>query len=91
MYTSKLLERVTNELPHRIELGVISVQITRIKTTLGQKFAGILESLKGKLPELVEDRTNILNNWLTIFGARLREEILNIDDFVKIVEVIKEI
>jgi hypothetical protein len=42
IFTSKLLERVTNDLPHRIELGVVCIQVTRIKTILGQKFAGIL-------------------------------------------------
>jgi hypothetical protein len=39
----------------------------------------------------VEERTAVLNSWLTAFGGRLREEILNIDDFVRVVGVIKEV
>jgi hypothetical protein len=37
----------------------------------------------------VEQRTSTLNDWLSAFGARLREEILNIDDYVRTVGVIK--
>jgi hypothetical protein len=43
-----------------------------------------------RLPELVEERTAVLNEWLSAFGTRLREEILNIDDYVRTVNVIKE-
>jgi hypothetical protein len=39
----------------------------------------------------VEERTALLNGWLTAFGGRLREEILNIDDFVRVVGVIREV
>lgn len=41
-HTTQLLEKVTLDLPHRIELGIIMVHVTRIKNTLGQKFAGII-------------------------------------------------
>lgn len=40
--TTRLLEKVTTDLPHRIELGMITVQVSRIKTALGQRFAGVL-------------------------------------------------
>ena len=48
-----MLERVTQELPHRMELGIIVLHITKIKNILGQKFAVIIERLKARLPELV--------------------------------------
>lgn len=66
------------------------VHVTRLKNVLGQKFASIIESLKVRLPELVEQRTTELNTWLSSFITRLREEILNIDDFVRTVKVIKQ-
>ena len=88
-HTTQLLEQVTQELPHRIELGIMVLHVTRIKNTMGQKFSTILEGLKVRLPELVEERTGVLNEWLTAFSGRLRDEILNIDDYVRTVGVIK--
>lgn len=37
----------------------------------------------------MEERTAILNEWLSGFGTRLREEILNINDYVRTVGVLK--
>jgi hypothetical protein len=67
----------------------VVVHVTKIKNILGQKFAGILEAMKTRLPELVEERTAVLNEWLSGFGVRLREEILNINDYVRTVGVIR--
>lgn len=91
VYSTRQLERISNELPHRVELGVFSVQLTRVKGVLGQRLAGVLEGFKGRLPELVEERTGRLNEWLGSYGSRLREEILNIDDYVRTVGNIREI
>jgi hypothetical protein len=65
------------------------VHVTKVKNILGQKFAGIIENLKVRLPQLVEERTGKLNEWLSAFGTRLREEILNINDYVRTVGVIR--
>lgn len=53
-----------------------------------KQFTSIFETLKNKIPNIVEDRTNDLNNWLTNYGTVIREEICNIDDFVKIKKVL---
>lgn len=47
------------------------------------------ESLKDKLPQYVEDNTNDLNIWLNEKSQLLREEIHNIDDFVKLNKSLK--
>ena len=73
-----------------MELGIIMLHVTRVKNTIGQKFATIIERLKVRLPELVEERTAVLNEWLSTYGSKLREEILNIDDYVRTVNVIRE-
>jgi len=56
-----------------MELGIIILHVTRVKNSIGQKFATIIEKLKLRLPELVEERTNVLNEWLTSYGSKLRE------------------
>jgi hypothetical protein len=35
--------------------------MTKVKNYVGQKFANVLENLKVRLPELVEERTAALN------------------------------
>lgn len=47
------------------------------------------ESFKDKLPQYVEDNTNDLNLWLNEKSQLLREEIHNIDDFVKLNKSLK--
>lgn len=47
------------------------------------------ESFKDKLPQYVEDNTNDLNIWLNEKSQLLREEIHNIDDFVKLNKSLK--
>ena len=67
------MEKATLELPHRIELGIIVLHVTKVKNIIGQKFANIIEKMKIKLPELVDQRTSALNEWLSNYGTRLRE------------------
>ena len=47
------------------------------------------ENFKNKLPQYVEDNTNELNVWLSEKAQLLREEIHNIDDFVKLNKSLK--
>ena len=64
--------------------------MTKIRNIVGQKFASVIEKLKVRLPELVEERTAALNEWLSGYISRLKEEIHKIKDYVKTVNVIKE-
>jgi hypothetical protein len=38
-----------------------------------QEFVRIFEGLKQRLPEIVENRTIALNEWLINFGTKLKE------------------
>jgi len=43
------------------------------------------------LPEIMEERTNFMNNWLNKYNEVIEEEVKNIDDFVNKVKCIREI
>ena len=55
------------------------------------KLISICEEFKIILPNIIEDRTFYLNNWLTKYNEVIKQEVKNIDDFVNKVKYIKEI
>ena len=48
--TTTLFDQVNSDIPHRIELGIIIIHITKVKNMIANKFASVLEKMKGRLP-----------------------------------------
>ena len=51
----------------------------------------IYEEFKGMLPGIIIQRTEDLNSWLKKYRRVMKEEVKNIDDFIRTIRYMKEI
>lgn len=83
------IEKLQHRIPNFIELGIFTVNLDKMKSQVIDFMRRTGERFKEKLPQYVEENTNQLNAWLGDKSQILREEIHNIDDFVRLKKSVK--